>query len=211
MHNTVRRQLAVLIALAMLALAITPMPAFASPPIQPAQVRTSGCGSGAAATLAQNQVAPQSSSSTGTHPSAVVTGGGSGMVSDPSSLTFRFWYDLASTIAANNVAKGKIHVLFGESFGQVWGALPGVTSIQLTGQISSGSLSADGTVAVGGTLTEVDYIHGQGEVFREENIPFQIVSGGSIGTNAFSLQWCELPTFWASVPHAGLHIHSKHH
>lgn len=133
MHKTIRRRLPILIILAMLALAITPLPAFAGSPAQPAQVRASGCGSGSSATLAQNTAAPQSSAAAGNSLNTIVSGGGSGIVSDPSGLTFRFWYGLASTIAANNVAKGQLHVLFGERFGEVWGAVPGVTSIRLTG------------------------------------------------------------------------------
>ena len=116
-------------------------------------------------------------------------------------------------------APGQLHVVYGDNEAGKSTTRRAITALLFgvperttdTYGRKGGDLRIGAALELDGTLTERDYIHGQGEVFREDNILFQIVSGGSIGPRAFSLQWCELPTYWAAVPHAPLHIHSKGH
>ncbi len=74
------------------------------------------------------------------------------------------------------------------------------------GQVTSGYVEADGTIVLEGTVTETDYRHGDGIIFKVDD-PFVIKTGGSYGSDSFSLQWCLLPEWLVDVPGGTLHIH----
>jgi hypothetical protein len=84
--------------------------------------------------------------------------------------------------------------------------VPGVDRIRLTGKITSGSVSSNGTAIVRGTLTETDSTTGRGVVFVAENEPFEIVTSGAVA-RAFSLQWRLLPVFRIDIARGGLRVH----
>lgn len=80
----------------------------------------------------------------------------------------------------------------------------GVGLIHIQGRVTSGAVGADGTIILEGTLTERDYIEGQGVVFLEENVPFRIEVGGSLAASKLHLQWCLLPVFPVEVTNGDL-------
>jgi hypothetical protein len=98
------------------------------------------------------------------------------------------------------------HYFQGE-FAQVWGVEPGATDkFRISGRVTSGYVEADGTIVLEGTVTETDYRHGDGIIFRVDD-PFVIKTGGSYGSDSFLLQWCLLPEWLVDVPGGTLHIH----
>jgi sugar lactone lactonase YvrE len=134
---------------------------------------------------------------------AHVLGGGRALLTDPAGDTFSAAFGLAAVRRADGSADGVVDFSFGPAFGQAWGAVPGVDRIQLHGRITSFTVAADGTVTLEGRLTEKDFDRGR-VVFVERDVPFRIVIGPH--STSFSLQWCELPTFYLDVTHGDLRI-----
>jgi hypothetical protein len=90
----------------------------------------------------------------------------------------------------------------------VWGAVPGVVdTFHVYGQVTAGSVAADGTVTLQGTVTEMDFDQGNGRIFIVKNDPFVIVTGGSVVGNAFDLTYCLLPTWHIAVTSSNLRLH----
>lgn len=127
-----------------------------------------------------------------------VAGAGQAVITDPDGNQFsgnRF--ALAGVLGPDGSAKGRVAFQLGEDFSNVWGAVPGATdSIRLTGRITQGEVTADGTVILRGTLLEEDYLDGE-LIASFEDEPFEIVIDPS--GEDFVLQWCLLPAFGMEV------------
>lgn len=138
---------------------------------------------------------------------ARVSGGGGAVLNIPDELSSPVRFGLAGVVRADGSAEGNINFVFPPPFANVWGAVPGVDLIHIEGRVTSGSVAEDGTIILEGTLTERDYTKGKGVVFLEENVPFRIEVGGSLGLTMIKLQWCFLPDFLIEVTHGNLGIH----
>ena len=109
-------------------------------------------------------------------------------------------FGLSGIVRADGTAEGHVNFVFPPPFGDMFG----VGLIHIQGPVTSGSVAADGTIVLEGTLTERDYTHGQGVVFLEENVPFRIEVGGSLAARTLLLQWCLLPVFTVEVKNDNL-------
>lgn|SRR5512145_3186862 len=98
----------------------------------------------------------------------------------------------------DDTPKGYINFVFGETFSKVWGAAPPNDAMYLSGNISNITADADGFIHLTGTLTEVDFTHGEGMVFLIDDL-FDIKVGGSFAPTEFILQWCLLTEFLIKV------------
>src|SRR5262249_21155553 len=149
-----------------------------------------------------NPAAPQA---TATALATHVNGGGQATLTDPDGNTFPLALGLAAVLRADGTAHGTINFVFGPAFSQLWGAVPGVDTIRLSGAVTAITVAEDGTVSLEGLTTEKDYARGGGIAFVEENIPFRIVLHADSGQ--FALQWCELPTFELALSDGNLALH----
>jgi hypothetical protein len=139
---------------------------------------------------------------------ATVNGGGTAILTDyDSGITYPLQFGLVGVVKPDGSAVGHVNFVFPEPFAAAWGAVPGVNRITIAGQVTSGEIAADGTVIIEGMLIERDYSNGLGVVFFEENVPFRIEVGGSLGSQVMHLQWCFLPTFRIEVGDGNLTIH----
>jgi hypothetical protein len=105
----------------------------------------------------------------------------------------------------DDTPKGSSNFVFGEAFARVWGAVPPNDAVYLSGKITEITEDAEGFIHLKGTLTEVDFTHGQGVVFLIDDL-FDIKVGGSFGPEEFILQWCQLPAFPVKVTHGVLTV-----
>jgi hypothetical protein len=101
--------------------------------------------------------------------------------------------------------RGYINFVFGKAFSRDWGAVPPNDAMYLAGKITEITEDAEGVIHLKGTLTEVDFTHGQGVVFLIDDL-FDIKVGGNFGTKGFILQWCLLPAFPVRVTHGVLTV-----
>lgn len=147
--------------------------------------------------------APQSPGAT-TRSLSHVHGGGQAALTDPGGNVYALSFAIAATLRADGSVSGQIDFNFGPAFGAAWGAVPGVDRIHLHGRITSFTVAEDGSVTLQGLLTEKDFARGGGAVFVEENVPFTIVV--CPGSVQFSLQWCELPTFYVELTDGNLDV-----
>ncbi len=138
-------------------------------------------------------------SASGRGEAAVVKGGGRGVLTDPDGLEFRVKrFHVRGTVADDGAARGRIRFVWRGSFAEVWGdpVCEGTCdTIVLTGKVTSGSVSSDGTVTLVGTAREIDKRRGEVIFDSEFDEPFTIVAGGSRPDDSFVLQWCLLPPF----------------
>ncbi|MBY0456287.1 MAG: ScyD/ScyE family protein [Gemmataceae bacterium] len=125
-----------------------------------------------------------------------VNGSGRATLTAPGGQTFGVAFGLTASREADGDVGGIVNFSFGPAFGQAWGAVPGVDRIQLHGRVTAFTVAADGTVTLTGRLTERDFSRGR-LVFVERDIPFRITLRQ--GSNQFTFQWCELPTFYLNV------------
>ena len=130
---------------------------------------------------------------------AVVNGGGHGMLTDPDGNTFPLKsFKVRGVVEEDGSARGRILFVWRGSFPEVWGdpVCEGTCDrIVLKGKIESGSVAADGTVRLSGTLREIDTRRGEVVFDSGFDEPFSVVVGGSQGKDRFILQWCLLPEF----------------
>ena len=77
--------------------------------------------------------------------------------------------------------------------------------VDLTGPISRGSVAADGTVRLEGTLLDQETQQGEGRTWKS-NEPFWITLGGSLAPNEFLLRWCTLDEYTVRITDGELHI-----
>jgi hypothetical protein len=136
-------------------------------------------------------------------PSTVVVnaGGKANLFSPPPAGGKTRAYPLQFAIVAgfdDGTPGGYINFVFTEAFPKVWGAVPPNDAMYLSGKISDISTDAEGFIHLTGTLTEVDFTHGEGVVFLIDDL-FDIRVGGSLAPNEFILQWCLLPEFLVRV------------
>jgi len=142
-------------------------------------------------------------------PGAVLNGGGHGILSDPYGNNFPVQFAIAGTVNADGTARGNVNFVFQGEMADYWGALPGVTdTLHVFGNVTGGSVSADGTVTLTGTVTEHDFDTGNGKVFVVVGEPFVIMAGPSIGENVFIFQFCALPTFTIAITSGRMEIQS---
>jgi hypothetical protein len=143
-------------------------------------------------------------------PDVVVNGGGQAILTDLSDLNltqYPIQFAISGQVADDGSAKGHINFNFHGEFAQVWGAEPYATDMfRINGKVTSGRVEADGTIVLEGTLTETDYRHGDGVIFKIDD-PFVIEVGGRHGPDSFLLQWCLLPEWLVDVPGGTLQIH----
>jgi hypothetical protein len=132
----------------------------------------------------------------------VVNGGGRAILLSPSPEGGKTRaYPIQFAIIAGfdgDAPKGYINFVFGEAFSRVWGAVPPNDAMYLSGKISNITSDADGFIHLTGTLTEMDFTHGDGVVFLIDDL-FDIQVGGDFPNNEFILQWCLLPEFLVRV------------
>jgi hypothetical protein len=131
---------------------------------------------------------------------ARVNGGGGALVTMPDGAVLPVHFGLSGIVLTDGTAKGHVNFVFPPPFGDMFG----VGLIHIQGRVTSGAVDADGTIILEGTLTERDYIQGQGVVFLEENVPFRIEVGGSLAARTLLLQWCLLPVFPVEVTNGNL-------
>ena len=141
-------------------------------------------------------------------PAAIVNGGGHGILTDPDGNTFPIQFAIAANVTDDGSAYGHINFVFRGEMADVWSAVPGeVDLFHVYGQVTAGSVAADGTVTLQGTVTEIDFDQGNGRIFIVKSDPFVIVTGGSVEGNAFELTYCLLPTWHIAVTNGNLSIH----
>ena len=135
---------------------------------------------------------------------ARVTGGGTGVLTDPDGKAFLLdFFRVRGVVKDNGSARGEIRFEWRGPFAEVWGdPVCGGTcdTIVLRGRIQSGSVAPDGTVTLSGTAREVDKRGGDVVFDSDFDEPFSIVAGGSQGEDRFILQWCLLPEFQVTGP-----------
>ena len=131
---------------------------------------------------------------------ASVNGGGSALVTIPDGAVFPAHFGLSGTVRADGSAVGHVNFVFPPPFGDMFG----VGLIHIQGRVTSGAVTANGTIILEGTLTERDHSPGQGVVFLEENVPFRIEVGGTLAPRTLNLQWCLLPVFAVEVANGNL-------
>jgi hypothetical protein len=137
----------------------------------------------------------------------VISGGGVVNVMDADSNLFPLAgeFSVSGGLTPNGAAHGSINFVFRGDFARYWGAVPGVTNVfHLTGTVTEVSVSGD-EITLRGTLTETDFATGQGVVFVEENVPFEIVM--QAGSRSFVMQFCLLPPFVMEVAKGNLDVH----
>jgi hypothetical protein len=134
-----------------------------------------------------------------------VHGGGGALLTDQSGASFPPAFALEAMLRSDGPAQGTINFAFGPAFGQSWGAVPGVTSIHLTGAVASLAAAGDSAVTLESRLTEKDSARGGGVPFTEGDAPFAIALRP--GAPQFTLQWCELPAFDPVLTDGTLAIH----
>jgi hypothetical protein len=138
---------------------------------------------------------------------AVVSGGGVVNVTDVDGSLFAAAGEFSiSGAEARKGARGRISFVFRGDFASYWGAVPGVTDLfYLKGIVTD--ITADGTnVVLSGLLSETDFARGQGVVFVEESVPFEITT--QTGSSTFVMQFCELPPFAMDVVQGTLTVHA---
>ena len=140
------------------------------------------------------------------HARTHVNATGAGVITDPDNNSFPVRFAITAAVADDGAAVGHINFHFSRPFGQAWGVVP-VDHIHLNGHVTSGEVLANETVVLEGTLTEREYVNGEGVVFLEENVPFRIAAGGALGAGALTLTWCLLPEFQIQVTNGTLRIH----
>jgi len=131
---------------------------------------------------------------------ASVSGGGTALVTITDGAVFPVHFGISGIVRADGSAQGHMNFVFPPPFGDMFG----VGLIHIQGRVTSGAVTADGTIILEGTLTERDHSQGQGVVFLEENVPFRIEVGGSLAERTFHLQWCLLPVFLVEVTDGNL-------
>jgi hypothetical protein len=136
-------------------------------------------------------------------PAAVINGGGHGILSDPDGNSFPIQFAIAGTVAADGSASGHINFVFRGEMANYYGIVPDEDTFHVYGKPTSGSVAADGTVTLWGTVTAVDFNNGEGKLLVT-NDPFMIMAGGSLGDDAFIFQFCELPIWHVVVSSGGL-------
>lgn len=138
-----------------------------------------------------------------------LTGGGTVDVTDADGNLFPYAgeFALSAGVTPDGSPYGRITFVFTGDFAAYWGALPGVTDVfRLTGEVTDVHTSGN-SVVISGTLTEVDTARGDGVVFVEENVPFQIV--GEAGSESFVFQFCLLPPFYVDVANGHLNVQTS--
>jgi hypothetical protein len=139
----------------------------------------------------------------------VANGGGSAVLSAPppeGGAVRRYPVQFALVAGFDGqTPTGFVHFTFGRAFAQDWGAVPPNDALMVSGKVSAITQDDDGFVHLTGTLTEIDFTHGQGAVFLIDDL-FDITLGGSLGPSDFVLQWCLLPEFPVRVTHGVLTV-----
>jgi hypothetical protein len=128
-----------------------------------------------------------------------LTGGGTVDVTDADGNVFpdAGEFALSAGVRPDGSPYGRITFVFKGDFASYWGAVPGVThAFRLTGEVADVQ-TIGSSIVVSGTLTEVDTAKGDGVVFVEESVPFEIVS--EVGSDSFVFQFCLLPPFYVDV------------
>lgn len=142
-----------------------------------------------------------------TRAGVVVSGGGVVNVTDVDGNSFPAAGEFSiSGAEVRQGARGRIAFVFRGDFANYWGAVPDVTDlIYLNGNVTD--ITADGTnVVLSGLLSEIDFARGQGVVFVEENVAFEITT--QPGSATFVMQFCELPAFVMEVVQGTLTVHA---
>lgn len=136
-----------------------------------------------------------------------VSGGGTVHATDvfgdyfPDAATFAIF----AGVNPGGSAYGRINLTANGDFAAAWGACPydprcepgsATSTLHLKGDVAS-VLTDGNTVAVSGTLTEVDHGKENGVIFTEEDVPFVITA--TEGSSSFVLQFCEVPPFTMDV------------
>lgn len=125
----------------------------------------------------------------------VASGGGTLDVTDADGLHFLSAGEFALNggVNPNGAAHGRINFVFRGDFADSWGAFPGVTDVfRLTGDVNAVAAD-DGAAILSGELEEIDYADGDGIIFVEEHVPFEITLVP--GASSFVMQFCLLPPF----------------
>ena len=133
-------------------------------------------------------------------PAALVSGGGQALVTDPDGAKFPNQFAISAVVNNDGSARGEATFVFPLQFSQKWGALPTVDLMHVKGDITAGSVAADGKVTLTGPFIETDYNRGEGIVFQEDSSvsgasPMKIVV--SPASKTFTLTWCSF------IPPAG--------
>jgi hypothetical protein len=163
-----------------------------------AQVATSAQ---AAATQDNTRATPRRAATVVGGGTAQLTYTGNDLPPGPLPVTFA----IAGVVTASGAGEGVISFIFLGPAAHTWGNISSVDLMTLNGRVSAGSVAADGTVTLSGMLTETDRVFGEGVVFTELTT-FSIQAGGSLGSNAFVLQWCALAPFQATVSPGSLRV-----
>ena len=111
-------------------------------------------------------------------------------------------------------AYGRMNLTANGDFAAAWGACPydprcepgsATSTLHLKGDVAS--VQTDGTtVAISGTLTEVDHGKQDGVIFTEEDVPFVITA--EEGSSSFVLQFCAVPPFTMDVATGHISVHA---
>ena len=142
---------------------------------------------------------------------ASVSGLGKAALTDPDGVESPLQFGIAVSVFEDGSARGHATFVLQKPFARDWGAVPGVVDlIWLSAEITSGSVADDGTVTLHGEFVEVDISFREGVVFFEKDTEttsiFEIVVGGNLAPNTFTLQWCLLPTFDIEVTRGHLRV-----
>jgi hypothetical protein len=141
---------------------------------------------------------------------ASVSGAGKAALTDPDGVESPLQFGIAASVFEDGSARGHATFLLQKPFARDWGAVPGVDLIWVSAEITSGSVADDGTVTLHGEFIEADISFREGVVFFEKDTEttsiFEIVVGGSMAPNTFTLQWCLLPTFDIEVTRGQLRV-----
>jgi hypothetical protein len=156
-------------------------------------------------------LAAKSSTASASDRLASVSGAGKAALTDPDGVESPLQFGIAATVFENGTVRGHATFLLQKPFARDWGAVPGVVDlIWVSAEITSGSVDDDGTVTLHGEFVEVDISYRDGIVFFEKDTEttsiFEIVVGGNMAPNTFTLQWCLLPTFDVEVTRGHLRV-----